>query len=180
MRSSIVVPISALLGAVLQLTISNAARSDPNNAGTCQSMLRLNAFVSERTSYTTTQNCLRVVRATRTELRSWAAHKTQIHSGEPLAIHVPFSGEIIVSLEIDLSNPLGHSYLVHELVHAQQIENGVHSVAPCLGWLEGEAYRIQAEYLRLQGAAEDAFQVEILGLLQGACANAYHPELILR
>ncbi len=180
MRSFVIILFSALLGAAFQLNISKAAGPELIGGGSCQMMLRLNAFVAERTSYKTTLNCLRLLRATSSELRSLTAHNKQSHTGEPLAMYVPSSGEIMLSLEIDLSNPLGRSYLVHELVHAQQVANGVHLSAPCPGWLEGEAYRIQSEYLHLQGAADEAFQIEILGLLQGACANAYHPELILR
>ena len=143
-------------------------------------MLHLVAFVSERTEYTPIHSCPRIKRFTGSELKSIWAHKMGSHTEDPMAIYVPSVHEILLSLEIDLSNPIGRSYLVHELVHAQQITNGAHSAVPCLGWLEGEAYRIQAEYLRREGAAEDAFQFEILGMLQGACANAYHPELILR
>ena len=53
-------------------------------------------------------------------------------------------------------------------------------IAELLGWLEGEAYRVQASYLKTRGLTEEALAMEILGLLQGSCAQAYHPELTLQ
>ena len=55
-----------------------------------------------------------------------------------------------------------------------QFESGAYARAPCVGWLEGEAYRVQASYLRTHGLAKDAFAIEMLGMLQSACAHFYH------
>ena len=181
MRNLSLILLGLLLGTAFLTGDSNAANASSNGGGgTCPQVMRLVAFVSEQTAYPPTLDCPRVLEATSEELRLLAALGSQPHGGEPLAMYLPAGAEILLSHEVDLSDPLGRSYLVHELVHAHQIANGVPARAPCLGWMEGEAYRVQADYLRIEGLTEDAFEVEILGLLQGACAYAYHPELILR
>ncbi len=92
-----------------------------------------------------------------------------------VAAYLAANAEILLSPDVVLATPLGRSYLVHELVHAHQFDGGAPARAPCVGWLEGEAYRVQASYLRTHDLAEDAFAFELLGLLQSACAQSYHP-----
>ena len=93
--------------------------------------------------------------------------------GTPWAAYSPARHEILLHEEADLDSVVGRSYLVHELVHAHQFAAGVHHDAPCTGTLEGEAYRVQARYLRKHGARDAAFTTQLLGLLQHACGQFY-------
>jgi len=103
---------------------------------------------------------------------------SQAHEGDhPLAAYMPQSHRILVERHLDLKSPYGRSYLVHELVHASQYTSGTAKRAPCRGWLEGEAYRVQARYLESKGESETARKLLFMGLLQSACGHAYHPEL---
>ena len=61
------------------------------------------------------------------------------------------------------------SYLVHELVHAQQFAAHAHERVSCPGVLEGDAYATQALYLRAKGLGEEAFLLQVLGMFQSAC-----------
>ncbi len=141
----------------------------------CASMAELVAFVADETDYPPLRNCPRV-RVTNNEvLRAILALNASAHGAEPLAAYSAASAEILLGPEIVLTTPLGQSYLVHDLVHAHQFADAAPARAPCVGWLEGEAYRVQASYLRRQDLAQDAFAFELLGLLQSACAHAYHP-----
>lgn len=117
---------------------------------------------------------------TNSALRGFLGLNASYGQEQPLAMYVPMDTEILISPEVEVTSALGQSYLVHELIHAHQVVSGAARRAPCPGWLEGEAYRVQASYLRARGFTEDAFELEILGLLQGSCAQAYHPELILQ
>ena len=101
------------------------------------------------------------------------APNASAHGMDPRAAYVAASGEILLAPDIALSTPLGRSYVVHELVHAHQFESAAHLRAPCPGWLEADAYRVQASYLRKHGFAKDAFAFELLGLLQSACGQLY-------
>jgi hypothetical protein len=131
-------------------------------------------FVAKETGYPPVQNCPRVrVTSTETLIAIIAPHA--LAQGEvPRAAYVAANGEILLSPDVVLATPIGFSYLVHELVHMHQFKSGAYGRAPCVGWLEGEAYRVQASYLRTHGLAKDAFAFEILGMLQSACAHFYH------
>ena len=166
----------AMLG--LPPTVS---QMEPATGGTyggetdCVPMAELVAFVAEETGYPPLRICPRV-RVTNSEvLRAILGLKASARGEEPLAIYLPASAEILLSPNVVLTTSLGRSYLVHELVHAHQFDSGMPARVPCIGWLEGEAYRVQASYLRMQDLTADAFAFELLGLLQSACAHSYHP-----
>jgi hypothetical protein len=88
-------------------------------------------------------------------------------------VFVPATSAIQLANDLDPDAPLSRSYLVHELVHAQQFARHAHERAVCPGALEGEAYNLQALYLTSKGLREDAFLLQVLGMLQGACEHSY-------
>ena len=91
-----------------------------------------------------------------------------------MAAFVPASAEILISPNVDITKLLGRSYLVHELVHASQLKNGVKAPSTCLSLLESEAYWVQATYLRKHGLNEDALAFELVSMMQSSCAHPYH------
>jgi hypothetical protein len=96
----------------------------------------------------------------------------ETHGGAVAAAYLPVNGEIVLANDLDPGTPLARSYLVHELVHAQQFEARAYERASCPGALEGEAYEVQARYLRAKGLEDDAFLFEVLGMLQRACGSS--------
>jgi hypothetical protein len=89
------------------------------------------------------------------------------------ALFLPGSGEILLADDLDIGAALGRSFVVHELVHAQQLEHGARDTSPCAGRLEAEAYAIQARYLNAHGRRQAGFVLELTGMLQGSCGYAY-------
>lgn len=81
----------------------------------------------------------------------------------------PETGEIEIAADIDLTDPMGQSYLVHELVHHAQFMAGVHRRVRCLANLEYEAYAVQAAFLRSHGLGIEAVMVSFLGDMHGSC-----------
>lgn len=146
----------------------------------CTALMKLVTFVSSKTGYLALLDCPQVRSTTNSALRGFLGLNASHGQEQPLAMYVPMDAEILIGPEVEVTSALGQSYLVHELVHAHQVASGAARRAPCPGWLEGEAYRVQASYLKARGLTEDAFEMEVLGLLQGSCAQAYHPELILQ
>lgn len=169
---------AALLIAALGLPLA-VIQPEPASGGTydgetdCAPLAEFVAFVAEETGYPPLRNCPHVRVTNGAVLKAVLALKASAHGAEPLAAYLPGSAEILLSHDVDLATPLGRSYLVHELVHAHQFDSAAPARAPCVGWLEGEAYRVQASYLRRQDLATDAFAFELLGLLQSACAQSY-------
>ncbi|RTQ99883.1 DUF6647 family protein [Halomonas nitroreducens] len=73
----------------------------------------------------------------------------------------PQEGTIYLREDFDIFSALDYSFLLHEIVHHFQVRNRADEVAPCRGALEGEAIRLQLDWLREQGNA-DPF--EVLGI----------------
>lgn len=166
----------AVLAPPLTITQLEPAIGDSYGGATdCAPVADLVAFVAEETGYAPLRNCPSVSVTNGAVLRAALAGKASADGEEPVAVYLPARAEILLSPDVVLTTPLGRSYLVHELVHAHQFESAARARAPCVGWLEGEAYRVQASYLRKHAFAEDAFAFELLGLLQSACAHSYHP-----
>ncbi len=166
----------AVLAAPLTVTRPEPASGDSYGGATdCAPLADLVAFVAEETGYPPLRNCPRVSVTDDAVLGAVLARKASAHGEEPVAAYLPARAEILLSPDVVLTTPLDRSYLVHELVHTHQFDSAARARAPCVGWLEGEAYRVQASYLRTHDFAEDAFAVELLGLLQSACAHSYHP-----
>ena len=89
------------------------------------------------------------------------------------ALFLPARAEILLADDLDPGEPTDRSNLVHELIHAQQFARGAADGSKCIGLLEGEAYSIQARYLRRHGLGQEAFLFQMIGMLQSACAIDY-------
>lgn len=142
------------------------------NAG-CTEVESLIDFVAEETGYPPLRSCPKISVTSDAILRSLFV-KASTHGEEPMAAFIPASAEILLSSNVDITKLLGRSYLVHELVHASQLENGVKAPATCLSLLESESYWVQANYLRKHGLNEDALAFELVSMMQSACAHPYH------
>ncbi len=79
----------------------------------------------------------------------------------------PATRTIEIAPDLDLTNAWGQSFLLHELVHFAQARGNRLNV--CEGVLEAEAYRMQADFLREQGATKDARTVTALSAILGGC-----------
>lgn len=139
----------------------------------CRLEVALIAFVAEETGYPPLRNCPRVRVTEGSVLKSYIS-KALVQSEKPIAAFLPASSEILLSHDVDLNTMLGRSYMVHEIVHAFQFENLVTAPSSCPGLLEGEAYRVQANYLRQNSLIEGASAFELTSMMQSACAHPYH------
>jgi hypothetical protein len=115
--------------------------------------------------------CVRRVKADRLGLLLIAAGSTR--SLGVAAIYVPSRHEILIAEDLDLDDPVGASFIVHELVHVVQIAEGRHLHMRCPGQLEYEAYSKQALFLERQGHSQMALLMRIAGMMQAACGTAY-------
>ena len=165
---SLLAGLAALLGPVA-LAAGEARASRPADAV----MAALAAYVAEQTGYPPLRAApeLRVVDAATlgTAVGSAGDHG----EGKPWAAYSRERHEILLHEQADLDSVAGRGYLVHELVHAHQFAADAHRDVPCTGALEGEAYRVQARYLRGHGAGDEAFTIRLLGLLWRACGQFY-------
>ncbi len=78
-------------------------------------------------------------------------------------------GTIFVSDRIDLGTTYGQSVLLHELVHHIQFQMDLEGIACGYSFIEGDAYSIQAAYLKEHGFEDDSETLKgIIG------AGAFH------
>lgn len=131
----------------------------------CATARKLEAFVAESTAYAPFVTCpdiglsLPVVGAA---VRSQAG------------AYLPATGRIELAPDLDLTSPLGQSYLLHELVHAAQYRHGIDRRVACVGVLEAEAYAVQAAFLLRAGLSRDASSMQIVAAQIGHCgADSY-------
>lgn len=68
-----------------------------------------------------------------------------------LAAYDADDGVVYLSEQLDMSRRVDRSYLLHELVHHVQNAHGALREARCKGKLEGEAVRLQLQWLEEQG-----------------------------
>lgn len=155
--------LAIILVAIQQTTVRSEA---------CASGPELIEFVSEETGHQQLAICPRVKVTTNAVLKSMFA-EASAHGEEPLAAFLPNSGQILLSPEIKLTTALGRSYVVHEMVHASQAANQQPTPASCPGLLEGQAYSVQASYLRKHNLIEAARAFEALGMMFSACPQPY-------
>jgi hypothetical protein len=90
-----------------------------------------------------------------------------IHA-DAAAAFLPGRAEIVLGDDLDPTDAVDRSYLVHELVHAQQYARGIPEKTKCMGLLEGEACAVQASYLRRHAPKQEAFLFQAMGMLQSA------------
>ena len=129
-------------------------------------------FVAEETGIPVPNVCVRFGKSD--QLKKLAQSGVpRAHTNDVAAIFVPATREILLANDLEPSTTLGRSYLVHEMVHAQQFARHMHERASCPGKLEGEAYNLQALYLSAGELREDAFLLQVVGMLQSACEYTY-------
>lgn len=83
----------------------------------------------------------------------------------------PETGAIELVPDLDLTEPYGQSYLLHELVHAAQHASGAHKTAPCPASLEAVAYGVQADFLRAHDLGREAMLIQMLAWHLGSCST---------
>jgi hypothetical protein len=130
-------------------------------------------FVAEETGTAVPDVCVRFANIDRLTSLALSAAPGRAHDDAVAAVYVPGTREILLAQDLDPSAPLTRSYLVHELVHAQQFAAGKHLRVSCRGSLEGDAYNAQALYLSTRDHPEDAFLLQVLGMMQSACDYTY-------
>ena len=157
------------------LPLHAAAFGKPADAS-CAALKELIAFVSAETDYAELAVCPRIVSVDSRLLLSSLRFSDPENQNEALAVYLPTENTIRVSTEVDLNSPMGRSFLVHELVHALQFQSGAASSTPCLGALEEEAYRLQADFLERAGLPQASLTYRLHALVMASCGQAYHPE----
>jgi hypothetical protein len=130
-------------------------------------------FVTEQTGSPVPEVCIRFANPEQLAGLVASAAAGRAHGDAVAAVFIPATREILIAHDLDPITPLARSYLVHELVHAQQFATAKHRRISCLGSLEGDAYDTQAHYLRIAGLEQDAFLLQLLGMLQSACEYTY-------
>jgi hypothetical protein len=130
------------------------------------------SFVEGETGHPVPRVCIRWASPETVNRLIQSPAPNETHGGAVAAAYLPVTGEIVLANDLDPGTPLARSYLVHELVHAQQFEARAHERASCPGALEGEAYEVQARYLHAKGLDDDAFLFQVLGMLQRACGSS--------
>ena len=149
----------------------SAKAADEGSCLTDQWMMEPKAFVLEVTSTPLPDVCIRIVSQQRLNLAvGLSAHGATEHAA---AAFLPDSAEIFLAEALDFGDRVSRSYLVHELVHAQQYVRGKLDTSKCQGLLEDEAYSLQARYLRRHLLKQEAFLFQITGMLQSACGIDY-------
>lgn len=133
-------------------------------------------FVEERMEVRLSSICIR--RVSRARLSSIVQAKSRVPAGEREleAAFEPRSKGIFLSETLDLSSPVDLSFLVHELVHAAQFEQSTSGSEQPIGYLEYEAYSLQASFLKSRGFDQEALLYKLLGLLQATSASDYRYE----
>ncbi len=180
-KASRLIPSAALVasGLVLALGPSGALGPMPSRADTSKGCLtgdwitEATAFVTEETGTPTPEVCVRLASQERLNALVLPAVPGKAHGDSVAAVYVPATREVLLAGDLDPSTPLAHSYLVHELVHAQQFAKHAEERVSCLGVLEGDAYGTQALYLRTRGLQEEALLLQVLGMFQSACGYSY-------
>jgi hypothetical protein len=131
------------------------------------------AFVTEETGIPTPEACVRLAGKEHLDGLVFPMGVGAPHRETVAAVYVPATREILLADDLDPGTALARSYLVHELVHAQQFASRAHEHVQCPGELEADAYGTQALYLSALGLREEALLLQIMGMFQRACAYSY-------
>lgn len=161
---------------VLLLLVSTPARAEtPQGCLNGEWIKEVTQFVVEETRSQVPEICVRFAGMEQLNALVLSAVAGRSHGETVAALYVPSTREILLAHDLDPATVLARSYLAHELVHAQQFGRGTHERASCSGALEGEAYNLQALYLRTYTSNHDdeAFLFQLLGMLQSACGSTY-------
>jgi hypothetical protein len=131
------------------------------------------AFVTNETGIPAPEACVRLASKERLDGLVFPVGIGESHGETVAAVYVPATREILLADDLNPGTLLTRSYLVHELVHAQQFTSRAHEHIRCPGVLEADAYGTQALYLSTRGLREEAFLLQILGMFQSACGYSY-------
>jgi hypothetical protein len=160
-----------LLGMGIAMEIGNAKAADEGACLTDQWIMEPKAFVLEVTKTSLPDVCIRIVSQQRLNLAvGLPSYDATEHAA---AAFLPERAEIFLAEDLDFTDSVSRSYLVHELAHAQQFARGAPQTSKCQGLLENEAYALQARYLRRHRLKQEAFLFQMMGMLQGACGIDY-------
>jgi hypothetical protein len=159
-------------GILLTIAVLNHAPAHADSSGDCLTggwIAEAITFVAEETDIPAPEVCVRSAKPE--QLRGLVLPGTvgTAPNEAVAAVYVPATREILLADDLDPGRPLARSYLVHELVHAQQFAAHAHEQVSCPGVLEGDAYDTQGLYLRTKGLHEEAFLLQVLGMFQRAC-----------
>lgn len=169
--TALVACVLALPLAVISPAPARAAESDGCLEG--EWIAKARAFVAKETGIPTPEVCVRLAGKERLAGLMFPIAIGESHGEAVAAVYVPATREILVADDLNPGTPLARSYLVHELVHAQQFTSRAHEHVRCPGVLEADAYGTQALYLSTWGLREQAFLLQILGMFQSACGYSY-------
>ena len=167
-----------LSGSILALAVVLAWPPNEASAGStpCENVRDLLEFAANISDLPALGRCPIIQAADYQTLLSSVSFSASSTQHQPSAVYLPTDNVILVGPGVDLSSPLGRSYLVHELLHALQFQAGDPDREPCLGVLEAEAYHAQSAYLKGEGLDEEALLFRSYGLVMASCAQAYHPD----
>jgi hypothetical protein len=161
--------------AVSLLAAMGPAPARADGSGSCLEadwLAEARAFVTNETGIPAPEACVRLASKERLDGLVFPVGIGESHGETVAAVYVPATREILLADDLNPGTLLTRSYLVHELVHAQQFTSGVHEHVRCPGALEADAYGVQALYLRTKGVQEEAFLLQVLGMFQGACGSS--------
>jgi hypothetical protein len=170
--------LTALVACVLALPLAanGLALARAAGSGGCLEgdwIAEARAFVAEETGMPAPEACVRLASKQRLEGPVFPIAIGESHGEAVAAVYVPATREILLADNLDPGTLLARSYLVHELVHAQQFTSRAHEHVRCPGVLEADAYGTQALYLSTRGLREQAFLLQVLGMFQSACGYSY-------
>ena len=157
---------------VLVLAVLGHTPAHADSAGDCLTgdwIAEAKAFVTDETGVPVPEVCVLGAKLEQLNGLVLPAAFGTARNETVAAVYVPVTREILLADDLDPGTPLARSYLVHELVHAQQFATHAHERASCPGALEADAYGAQASYLRTKGLKEEAFLLQVLGMFQSAC-----------
>ena len=170
--------VTTLVACVLALLLAafGSAPARADGSGRCLEgdwIAEARAFVSNETGIPAPEACVRLASKERLDGLVFPVALGVSHGEAVAAVYVPATGEILLADDLNPGTLLTRSYLVHELVHAQQFTSRAHEHVRCPGALEADAYGTQALYLSTWGLREEAFLLQILGMFQSACSCSY-------
>lgn len=151
-------------------TLISDVRADVS-AEDCGEQVELLKFSLEYTPYDQFKTCpIFKLEA----MKSPQSDKPQTHRVSDIAaLYFADSSTIVLGQHVDPLSIEGKSYIVHEIIHHLQSENGCMIDPSCLILAEPEAYLLQAAYLEKNGKQQEANFFRILSSLLYSSDNPY-------
>lgn len=108
------------------------------------------------------------------EMKSSQSDKSRTHQVSDIAaLYLTDSRTIVLGQHVNPLSIEGKSYIVHEIIHHLQSENGCMNDPNCLNLTEPEAYLLQAAYLEKHEKQLEANLFRILSSLLFSSDNPY-------